>query len=372
MTKKFSEQAFDPLLPGQFFDMCGPTSGLNLDECYERMSGPPTIMWDVTNRCNLDCLHCYNQSGSSPAVGDLDTAKMMGIAEQIVEVEPFVVCMCGGEPLLRRDLEQLVTFLRREVSHVNMVSNGWLLTPDRLKSLREAGIDSIQISLDGASPLTHDNIRGVPGAWKRAVDAIRLLVDAGLRPPVTLIPHRLNYLEIEEWGQFCRELGVLTLRLMPIVPIGRAREHNDMLALTASERLQIQAALRRLRLRHADLSIEWGDPMEHIYNFSDGDNTMRTYSMEVRSDAKIVVSTYMPLVVGDLTRHRLKTYWDAGLADIWRHPKVREWASSLRSLDDFAAQSPQPWCGDDVLIDLVDERAGGVDTAGNDDSRGRA
>jgi hypothetical protein len=86
---------------------------------------------------------------------------------------------------------------------------------------------------------------------------------------------------------------------------------------------------------------------------------MRTYSIEVRSDGKLVVSTYLPIVVGDLKRHSLKTYWDAGLADVWRHPRIREWAGTLRSLGDFAGQSPQPWSGEDVVIDIVDEREGG-------------
>jgi MoaA/NifB/PqqE/SkfB family radical SAM enzyme len=344
--------------------MCAPVPGPTLDDCYKRMSGPPSIMWDVTNRCNLDCLHCYNQSGKDPLVNHMDTEAMLGVADQLLEMRPFVICMCGGEPLLRRDLETLVAHLRRDVPHVNMVSNGWLLTSQRLEGLLEAGVKSIQISLDGASALTHDNIRGMAGAWERAVAAIRLLVESDMCPPVTLIPHRLNYLEIEDWAELCLDLGVNTLRLMPLIPIGRARDNSETLELGTPERMQILAALRRIRLRHPEVSVEWGDPLEHIYNFTDPDNPMRTYSLEVRSDGKLVVSTYLPLVVGDLRRHTLKEYWDAGLADIWRHPRVRGWAERLRCLPDFADQSPQPWSGTDVEFDIIDDQdpAGAVRT----------
>jgi MoaA/NifB/PqqE/SkfB family radical SAM enzyme len=310
-------------------------------------------MWDVTNRCNLSCLHCYNQSGSRPPVEDLPTEEMLGIARQILELKPFVVCLCGGEPLMREDILDLISVFKGGVLTVNMVSNGYLLDEKRVKELVDAGIGSVQVSLDGARPETHDRLRACPGSWERAVRAIKALIQAGLYPPVTLIPNKLNYREIEAWGEYLISLGVYNLRLMPLIPLGRGNRNSERLMLDGEEDFAVRLAIHRFKLRHPSMLVEWGDPMHHIYNFTAPANRMKTYSVEIRPDGLVAVTAYMPLVVGDLRKHRLKEYWQAGLDRVWKHPAVLSWAADLRCLMDMKDQDKQPWNNEDVHIPLI-------------------
>ena len=71
---------------------------------YGKLSGPLNIMWDMTNKCNLCCMHCYNKSGKDAHYKDLDDEDMMKIAHHIAEAGIPIVCFCGGEPLLRYSL----------------------------------------------------------------------------------------------------------------------------------------------------------------------------------------------------------------------------------------------------------------------------
>lgn len=326
---------------------------LRLDQCYSKMTGPVAIMWDVTNRCNLSCLHCYNQSGASPHVADLGTKDMLAIAKQIVEMKPFIVCLCGGEPLLRDDLFEIIAFLKPHLLSLNMVSNGYILDEQMAHKLVKAGIGSVQVSLDGATPETHDRFRAHPGCWGRAVRAIEALVKEGISPPVSFIPNKLNFLEITAWGELCKELGVYNLRIMPLIPLGRARVHHGQLELNSEEEFMVRRAIQQFKFDHPEMTLEWGDPLNHIYNFANPENSMRTYSVEIRPDGRILVSSYLPLVAGDLKKHSLKEYWDAGLDRIWHNPMVFSWAEPLRCLDDFSLQRRQPWNSEDVHIPLL-------------------
>jgi MoaA/NifB/PqqE/SkfB family radical SAM enzyme len=328
---------------------------LRLDQCYRKMTGPAAIMWDVTNRCNLSCLHCYNQSGSRPPVPDLTTAEMLAIGRQIIEVKPFIVCLCGGEPLLREDILEIISLLHPHVLSVNMVSNGYSLDEEMATKLVQAGIGSVQISLDGATPETHDRFRACPGSWERAVGAIKALIHERIWPPVAFIPNKFNFREIEAWGELCKELGVYNLRLMPLIPIGRAKKHMKKLVLDSEEDFLVRLAIKRFKHEHPEMQVEWGDPMSHIYNFTHSENRMRTFSVEIRPDGLLSVSSYLPLIVGDVKKYSLEAYWHAGLDRIWHHPTVLSWTESIRCLDDMARQLHQPWNNQDVFIPLLGE-----------------
>jgi len=341
-----SELVFDPN-NGMWID-------LRLDHCFSKMSGPVAIMWDVTNRCNLSCIHCYNKSGSHPPVDDIDTREMLSIAEQIVEMKPFIVCLCGGEPLVREDILEIISFLKPHVLSVNMVSNGYVLDRQLARDLIQAGIGSVQISLDGAKPETHDAFRSHPGSWQRAVNAIEALAAEGMSPPVAFIPNKLNYREITAWGELCGELGAYNLRLMPLIPLGRAMKALKRLVLSSEEDFIVRRTIYRFKFDHPEMTVEWGDPLHHIYNFTNPQNRMRTYSVEIRPDGLISMSAYLPLVVGDLKRHSLKEYWDAGLDGIWHHPAVLSWTEGLQCLDDLTRQPHQPWNKEDVFVPLLE------------------
>jgi len=157
--------------------------------CVDRlgsiMKGPLQVCIDITNRCNLRCLHCFNRSGEN--VGgrfeqELTETELLRLADDIRDMQPQSLCLCGGEPLLRK--HPVITFLRQlrnDRTHPSMVTNGFLLDKETVQSLRQVGLESIQISIDGADAVTHDRMRGVIGCYDRALKAFQAAHESGLK-----------------------------------------------------------------------------------------------------------------------------------------------------------------------------------------------
>lgn len=211
-----------------------------VQRAYSLMRGPLNIMWDVTNKCNLNCKHCYNRSGKGRLYNDLDDTEMINVIPGIIALSPRVVCFCGGEPLLRYNvLPQLAQQLSEAGITVNMVTNGFLLDDEKIKTLRSSGISGFQISLDSAHEETHDYFRGFKGAYAGATRAIDLLLKRSIMPDVTFIPTRINYKDIGEVVEYLYFRGIRRLGSMPFIPIGRGKENYDELTLLDEELLDL-------------------------------------------------------------------------------------------------------------------------------------
>lgn len=334
------------------------TSEKNTDEfnanrvqrAYSLMRGPLNIMWDVTNKCNLNCKHCYNRSGKGRLYNDLDDTEMINVIPGIIALSPRVVCFCGGEPLLRYNvLPQLAQQLSEAGITVNMVTNGFLLDDEKIKTLRSSGISGFQISLDSAHEETHDYFRGFKGAYAGATRAIDLLLKRSIMPDVTFIPTRINYKDIGEVVEYLYFRGIRRLGSMPFIPIGRGKENYDELTLLDEELLDFYYTLERLRMMYPDFKIEYEDPLEHITLFLN--NTVaRNAVIEIRSNGDVMVSSYLPITYGNVRYHRIDTLWDSGLKEIWRDEHVRSIAEKIKTVDDFTELHIQPWNQEDVDV----------------------
>jgi radical SAM protein with 4Fe4S-binding SPASM domain len=143
----------------------------------------------LTNRCNLQCPHCYMDAGSR-SDGELTTADWCHVLDEFSTVYgPSLVAFSGGEPLLRRDLFDLAAHARSHGHQLSLFTNGTLIPDERAAGRLGALFDWVQVSLDGATAPVHDAVRG-PGTFARVVGAIRLLVDTGtqVRVGVTVLP----------------------------------------------------------------------------------------------------------------------------------------------------------------------------------------
>lgn len=177
---------------------------------------------EVTRRCNLKCPHCYTGSTEHSHSG-ASREEIQDILSQAAPLGLRSVSLCGGEPLLRDDLESIMHFGRSVgIPHYNMVSNGILLTAQRAIKLREAGLVSAQISIDGINAEDYHLVRNSgPAAFYRAICGIRHLQDAGVDVTIAclLSPHNLE--RAPEMVLLCQALKVSTLRYCTFVPSGR-------------------------------------------------------------------------------------------------------------------------------------------------------
>ena len=222
-----------PPFPSRAFD--------NLVEQFGLLGGAErrrlySVTLAVTNRCSFNCWHCYNAGRSQV---DIPLDVMERLADELQEMRAVVVTLTGGEPLLRKDLEQIAgLFDDRSCLTVGTTGSG--LTPERARSLRERGVFAVGISLDSADPKEHDRLRGRDGAFDIACRALRTAGEAGLYPYVVAVATR-EFLAPERFQpflRFARDAGALEVHLLEPSPTGKLAGQDDV-RLRASERQQI-------------------------------------------------------------------------------------------------------------------------------------
>ncbi len=195
------------------------------------LSAPNSIIWDVTNRCNLMCRHCYVEAEHGSTV-EPSTEEARAIMDQLRKAKVFRLSFSGGEPLLREDLHELLTYATKYFS-VDVASNGLLITEDTARNLKSTGIGLVQLSLDGLEE-AHDYLRGRKGAFKKLVEACRILKEAKIPFGVTSVIYRKNFTQVRELIAFAESLGAFTIRVYRLIHAGRGKNMSS-LDLTPSE-----------------------------------------------------------------------------------------------------------------------------------------
>ena len=214
----------------------------------------PYVGIEVNRRCNLRCPHCFTDSGPDAHPGA--TAEQLdGLLARLATLGVRQVGFSGGEPLLRTDLEGIMRRgLTAGIQGYGLVTNGWPATQARARSLKDAGLRVVQVSLDGVDAADHDAVRACgPEGFYRALRAIRLFRDAGLRVDAAALLNARNLERLPEMALLCEALGVTNLRWCSFVPTGRARDPEVQRALTpAPERLDAFLELMRTLNRRPD------------------------------------------------------------------------------------------------------------------------
>lgn len=208
------------------------------------------LFWECTQRCNFACIHCGSDCKVSSKIKDMpfeDFRKVLESIKRESDVSKLTVNITGGEPLVRKDLEACGKAIYDMGIAWGIVTNGWLLTEDRLRGLLKAGIHGMTISLDGIGEV-HDWMRGKEGAYKRAAEAISLVCrfnaaakeskpclgfsklapsDAIAFDVVTCV-NRRSLEQLNEIKELLVGFGVKHWRLFTIFPVGRATQYPEL------------------------------------------------------------------------------------------------------------------------------------------------
>ncbi len=207
------------------------------------------FFWECTSRCNIACLHCGSDCKIIENAPDMPAEDFLKVCRQVAgrwDPRKVMIVITGGEPLVRRDLEEVGAQIRDLGFPWGMVSNGYAMTPERFRSLRDAGLRSATISLDGMKE-NHDWLRGRAGSFEKAVAAIQLLADEpDMVYDVVTCVNRKNIGELNEVKNLLVGMGVKRWRLFMIDPIGRAATNPDLM-LTDDEYRQVMDFIVRNR-----------------------------------------------------------------------------------------------------------------------------
>lgn len=176
---------------------------------------PLAIKWYITGRCNLRCSHCYLSS----YVDHPDLTKILNVIDFLATKNLYSISLLGGEPLLRSDLETIIQKLSSYKIKTSIASNATLLTQERARSIYEAGLKEIQVSLESNKENEHNQIRG-KGTFYKTLNGMNAALKEGIKVTLAFTIKKTNIDEIPEYFKFAKEAGVQSIRLMPFLPIG--------------------------------------------------------------------------------------------------------------------------------------------------------
>ncbi len=213
-------------------------------------AAPPLrlLFWETTSRCNLHCAHCRRMDVAEQAAReDLTTDEAAALIDDTARHQgQTVFVFSGGEPLLRPDLFELADRARRAGLATALATNGTRVTPELAERIARAGFSRASVSLDGASPETHDRFRGVAGAFDAALRGLRLLRDAGQAVQINTSVTRRSAAELPAVFELARRERVAALHLFVVVPVGCGVELGPEDRLSPAEYAEVLRRFHRL------------------------------------------------------------------------------------------------------------------------------
>jgi radical SAM protein with 4Fe4S-binding SPASM domain len=347
-------------------------------------AGPFEIVWNFTYQCNLRCKHCYENAGGTkrPELSTEEAKQVLDILSKIAGIGLPALSFSGGEPLARRDFFEVAAYAKERIGYVSIASNGTLITKDAAKRIKDAGIDYAEISIDGATPGVHDEFRGIPGAFERAMEGVKNCVEEGVDTCIATTIHRDNLSELEKLIELSKQLDVRFMHFN-YIPTGRAKAYIK-LDLTPDERLHVLETIgkeiiglylqaKEKELKHGksnvkvdrffstcpqyasvtrELSKRFGEKfmveahyaakkgVENVANFLGGCGAGRLYCcLEPNGDIKpcVFFPTNKDTVLGNILKDDFEEIWD-------KHPLL--WKLRIReNLEDYIVDGKRVGCG---------------------------
>jgi Fe-coproporphyrin III synthase len=180
----------------------------------------PVVVWNITQQCNLKCVHCYAHAKNIPVNNELSTAEGINLIDDLSRFGAPVLLFSGGEPLMRKDLPELAGYAVAKGMRAVISTNGTLITPAVAKTLKEIGLSYVGISLDGMEDI-NDRFRGVKGAFNSALDGIRNCMAAGIKVGLRFTINKKNFSEIPDIFKLLEEMEIPRVCFYHLVYAGR-------------------------------------------------------------------------------------------------------------------------------------------------------
>ncbi len=204
----------------------------------------PVVVWNVTRSCNLRCLHCYSDSEARQYAGELSTTEGYAFLWDLAAFNVPAVLFSGGEPLVRRDLFDLVAYARFFGLRPTLSTNGTLITPEMAARIKGVGFTYVGISLDGIGEV-NDRFRGKAGAFDRALRAFQNLKAVGQRVGLRLTLNRHNVQDLHRIFDLIEREGIDRACFYHLVPSGRGRSIAGEMLAPAETRAAVDIILER-------------------------------------------------------------------------------------------------------------------------------
>lgn len=212
------------------------------------LTGPLRVQWDITFNCNSRCLSCHRWREKHSLQEELSTEEAKSLLRQLAECDVLNVSFAGNEPLLRRDIFELISYASDLGLTTSLNTNG-LLVDDKVASMIcQSGLDMIYLSLDGPTPEINDTIRGVKGAFQNTLQAAQLVMkerQRGWQPRVMVntVANHLNVAGITEIAEMCRRLHFDGMLIQPLHDVEKQFDSEEALHFVPGDMAELSKQL---------------------------------------------------------------------------------------------------------------------------------
>lgn len=294
-----------------------------------KLKSPTIVQWNVTNRCNASCIHCYANSGPHVRTDELTIQEAYTLIDQLSENQVLSVSLTGGEPFLRKDIMEIIAYVKENHIACDLLTNGSLITQKiarHIAELFDTRIDTVQISLDGPTAEIHNAQRRAP-LFRRTLEGISNLVEQHIPVDVKFVPTHLNVMSMKDTYYLAKKLGATAFSIGNPVSIGRGSNIKRE-AIDPAYILRTVIELHDLRLSEGGPKIYDGFVTE-MYNFSElrkiiPRKKIKTVSLKcsaaigrasIDSEGNVYPCVFLQdpsLIAGNIREKDLKLIWDTG------------------------------------------------------------
>jgi MoaA/NifB/PqqE/SkfB family radical SAM enzyme len=280
----------------------------------------------LTSACNLRCGFCYNESGHAADI--LTDDELMDVIDELCEMQVLEVVLTGGEVLTVPDrLEAALARLTEAGVGVLILTNGLLMTQDWARTFARFGVVSVQVSIDGGDPRIHDDIRGVSGSWRKAVDSIAYLSRAGVYAVGAAVVTSQNADTIDDFIDFLYCIGADHALVGDVIPRGRAEEALDTWRISDEQYVDLLHLVRDRALRYRDLMVvdigtdeAFGLKMQL---------SRKPEGLLIRADGSVTPGCTLPVELGNVREQSVEEIWRKQFTDLPSNPAVARFAEDL-------------------------------------------
>ena len=291
------------------------------------LGAPLYIAWQVTNECNLACLHCIEESGPGKAFRDeFDAQQVFGFLQQVMDLDVPYLSFSGGEPMVHPQFFEMVEFVCARDGQLKIETNAHYLSTENCRRLKELGVKAVQVSLDGASRETFNRMR-IRGDYDLAIEGVRNLRAADVPIEINYSPTRFNVHEIGAAVDLAYELGAYSFYTGRTMYTGNAVKTWHL--LTPSEEQYVEY----FRVLHDKAEEYRGRLRVHFHEMG----LLEELRYRLKHPAALLVVlpnglvkliNALPFICGDLRRQTLSEIW-ANFNNAWKDPRIAEFVDEL-------------------------------------------
>jgi MoaA/NifB/PqqE/SkfB family radical SAM enzyme len=309
------------------------------------------VLWDINFNCNHRCVFCYNNCRNHN-FSTLSTEKLENIAEQLIKNEVVSVTLGGGEPLLEKDVVFRLGHLLKGKAWLVLATNGSLIDSNLARRL--SGIFSaIQVSLHGAGDEL-DRLVGVRGAFRKTMDGIKALADAGFdRIEICFVLTRMNRHLFEPMAEKLISLdSVRRIRVQNFIPSGTGYINKELLFLKPGEVDETIARYKKILESMGDkIAFIYDDAADEIAELGKGDKP--NPFLHILPDGSVGVFPHIPVIIGNLLHEPLGSIWESKGAGFFMLGGIREMLRRVTCNNDigfFETCGIRPWIDKPMVI----------------------